>query len=384
MLTLIRNAHVFAPRALGRRDVLLAGERIMAVEESISLAGQEITEIDARNHWLLPGFVDALTHPCGGGGEGGFGNRTGELDALDFIRGGVTTPVGALGTDSIARNLETLFGQTMKLRTEGLSALMYSGSYRVPLTTLTGDIARDLVLVAPVIGAGEIAIADHRGSHPSNHELRRLASDIALGGTLSGKGGVLLLHLGDGSGGLNAIEEVLASSELPRRLLFPTHVNRQARLLDQAISHMRAGGFADITVSTTPEFVEAGEVTALDALHHAIHSGAPSSQVSFSSDAGGSLPLYREGELAGLQAAPANSLLCLMQEAIATHGEPPVDVLAAMTINPANALGLVKHGRIAAGANASLLLLSQGDGQLKDVFCKGKRLMQAGEISLPD
>ena len=51
-------------------------------------------------------------------------------------------PVGALGTDSIARSLEVLFGQVMKLRAHGLSALMYSGSYRVPPDTLTGDIAR--------------------------------------------------------------------------------------------------------------------------------------------------------------------------------------------------------------------------------------------------
>ena len=147
MLTLIRNAEVYSPEPLGRRDVLLAGGRIAAIDKRISLAGDMVEEVDAHGMWLLPGFVDPLTHPAGGGGEGGFANRTTELDAADFVAAGVTTPVGALGTDSITRGLEVLYGQVMKLRANGLSALMYSGSYRVPASTLTGDVARDLILV---------------------------------------------------------------------------------------------------------------------------------------------------------------------------------------------------------------------------------------------
>ncbi len=157
MLCLIRNAQVFAPEALGTRDVLIAGEHIAQIAPAIDLPAATVTEIDAGGRWLLPGFVDPLSHPTGGGGEGGFGNRTGEMEAADFIRAGVTSPIGALGTDSITRSLDGLFGQVMKLRSVGLSAYMYSGSYRVPATTLTGDVARDLVLVEPVIGAGEVA-----------------------------------------------------------------------------------------------------------------------------------------------------------------------------------------------------------------------------------
>ena len=198
MITLIRNARVLSPEPLGIRDVLIAGDRIAAIENQVELAGNSVEFIDAEGRWLMPGFVDALTHPCGGGGEGGFGNRTRELEAGDFVAGGVTTPVGALGTDAVTRSLEVLFGQVMKLRNRGLSACMFSGSYRVPPNTLTGDVVRDLVLIEPVIGVGELAISDHRSSHPSAEELRRVASDVHLGGTLSGKGGTLLLHLGDG------------------------------------------------------------------------------------------------------------------------------------------------------------------------------------------
>lgn len=147
MLTLIKNAQVYSPHALGVRDVLITGNTIANVEEGIELAGKHVEVVDAEGRWLIPGLVDPLTHPAGGGGEGGFGNRTRELEAEEFISVGITTPVGALGTDSIARSLETLYGQVMSLRANGLSACMFSGSYRVPAETLTGEIARDLVLI---------------------------------------------------------------------------------------------------------------------------------------------------------------------------------------------------------------------------------------------
>ena len=380
MLTLIRNAEVFAPEPLGRRDILLAGGRIAAVETGIRLDGDAVDTVDADGRWLLPGFVDPLTHPAGGGGEGGFANRTAELEAADFIAAGVTTPVGALGTDSIARSLEVLYGQVMKLRAGGLSACMYSGSYRVPAATLTGDVARDLLLVDPVIGIGETAIADHRSSHPALHELRRLAADVHLGGTLSGKGGVLFLHLGDGEAGLGLIDEVLAASDLPRRLFYPTHCNRNRRLLEQAIEHVRRGGYADFTVSTTPELVAAGEVPALEALRAAIDAGAPAQRLTLSSDAGGSLPHYRAGELAGLRQARPGTLLDLLRTALDDPNDAIEGVIAALTRNPADALHLSHKGRIAAGADADILLLDPADGSLTDVFGKGCRLMRNGRL----
>jgi len=380
MLTLIRNAEVFSPQPQGCANVLLAGGRIAAVGADVRLDGAAVETLDADGRWLLPGFVDPLTHPAGGGGEGGFANRTAELEAADFIAAGVTTPVGALGTDSITRRLEVLYGQVMKLRANGVSAHMYSGSYRVPADTLTGDVARDLLLVEPVIGVGEIAIADHRSSHPSRHELRRLAADVHLGGTLSGKGGTLFLHVGDGATGLEAIERALSGTELPRRLFYPTHCNRNPDLLDQAMAHAVRGGFVDFTVSTTPELLAGGEVQALDALRTAIEAGAPRDRLSLSSDAGGSLPRYVNGELVGLQAAGPQSLLGLLRTAARAAPEMLADVVAALTRNPASALNLPRKGRIARGADADLLLLDPAAARLTDVFCLGRRLMRDGRI----
>lgn len=380
LLTLIRNAEVFAPERLGRRDVLIAGARVAAVAGQIPLRGDPLEVIDAEGKWLLPGFVDALTHPCGGGGEGGFGNRTPEIEVDDFIGSGVTTPVGALGTDSLTRSLEVLYGKVMELRARGVSAHMLCGSYRLPPATLTGDVARDLVLIEPLIGAGEIAIADHRSSQPTAAELRRLGAEVHLGGTLSGKRGAVLVHVGDGDGGLDLLEAALLDGDLPRRVFYPTHVNRHGDLLQQAIGYARRGGFADITVATTPEFIAAGEVPPLQALRRAMEGGAPPERLTLSSDAGGSLPLYRDGELVGLQAASSAVLLELLQAAIREEPDLVGAVIASLTRNPADAYGLAAKGRVAPGQDADLLLIDPASGTLTDVLGGGRWLMRSGSI----
>ncbi|MGA0266079.1 MAG: beta-aspartyl-peptidase [Lysobacterales bacterium] len=377
MPILIRNAQVYAPESRGVNNVLIEGGRIMSVSSGAAgLEGELLETIDAQGRWLLPGFVDVLTHPCGGGGEGGFGNRTPELEADEFIHAGVTTPVGALGTDSITRSLEVLFGKTMELRAKGLSALMYNGSYRMPPLTLTGDVARDMLLVEPVIGVGEVAISDHRSSQPTTQELRRLAADVHLGGTLSGKQGVVFLHLGDGGAGLEPIESALAGTELPRRLFYPTHSNRNRLLLEQAAQHASRGGYADITVSTTEELIAAGDIPALDALSLALEAGAPAERITLSSDAGGSLPLYRDGELAGLQSASPGAMFDTLTAAIG-RADTVETVIAAMTRNPARALGLARKGCIAPGFDADLMLLDASSGSLDFVMCQGQWLLKS-------
>lgn len=376
MLTLIINAEIFAPQPLGRGQVLIAGQHIAALGETVDVQGGALQVVDAAGKWLIPGFIDALTHPAGGGGEGGFGNRTAEMCADDFIAAGVTTPIGALGTDSIARSLDVLYGKTMELRARGLSARMYTGAYRVPAPTLTGDIARDITLIDPVIGVGELAISDHRSAQPTVQELRRLAADARLGGVLSGKGGVVFVHVGDGESRLAPLREALAGSDLPVDTFYPTHINRSSALLQEAAALARDGAYVDITVSTTPELIAMGDIPALQALHELIAAGAPPERVTLSSDAGGSLPVYRDGKLAGLTAASPASLLALLQQAIRAGDGSAGPVLAALTCNPASALGLHSKGNLRAGADADLLLLDPATGELDAVMCGGRWLRQ--------
>ena len=50
-------------------------------------------------------------------------------------------------------------------------------------------------------------------------------------------------------------------------------------------------------------------------------------------------------------------------------------VIAALTRNPALALGLQRKGRVAAGADADILLLAPDTYALTEVFCRGRRLL---------
>lgn len=369
----IRNVEVFDPSPRGNLDVWIAGREVLAITAPGDL-NYEGEEVDATGCRLIPGLVDALTHPCGGGGEGGFGNRTEEISPETFIRAGVLTPVAALGTDSVGRSLDVLYGNVMALNDHGIGALMYSGSYRCPVPTLTGDVVRDLYLVEPVIGVGEVAIADHRGSQPSVFELRRLGADTSLGGTLTGRGGTVLVHVGAGEGRLALLREAVAESELHPSVFYPTHVNRSPTLLAEAVEWAKSGGYVDITVSTTPELIEAGDIPADVALRTLLEGGAPSEQITLSSDAGGSLPLYVNGELEGLTAASPDCLLALLGRLYGTDTELHAVALRAMTSNPAAALNLSDRGRLIEGGRADLVLVDNDGHQVRKVMGNGRWL----------
>ena len=71
-----------------------------------------IRRINGRGKACLPGFIDSHVHIIGGGGEGGFGTRTPEINVKTLIESGITSVVGCLGTDSVCRNMETLLAKT--------------------------------------------------------------------------------------------------------------------------------------------------------------------------------------------------------------------------------------------------------------------------------
>lgn len=378
---LISGAECFDPKPLGQMDVLLAGGEVVAIGEQGSLR-VDAQRVDGTGKLLVPGLVDALTHPCGGGGEGGFANRTDEIDVETFVRAGVTAPVGALGTDSIGRSLDVLYGNVMGMRAQGLNAYMLSGAYRVPAPSLTGDIARDIYLVSPVVGVGEVAVADHRGTQPTAHELRRLAAETQLGGILAGEGGTVLVHVGAGDSRLALLRETIDGSDLSASVLYPTHVNRSTALLDEAADWSLRGGFVDITVSTTADLIAAGDITADQALRRLLEAGAPAEHITMSSDAGGSLPVYVNGELVGLTAASPESLVDLLFDLRQDHPDLFAVALAAMTRNPASALKLKGAGELCIGARADLLLLDPEVRRVDSLMSGGHWLLRGGDYLL--
>jgi beta-aspartyl-dipeptidase (metallo-type) len=214
---LIANADIYAPGHLGRADILVAGGRIERVGRGIRIDAAYGERVEAADLLVMPGFIDAHVHITGGGGEGGYATRTPELQLSDAIRGGVTTVVGCLGTDGITRSPAALLAKARALDEEGITALVWTGHYAVPVQTLTGSIERDLLLIDKVIGAGEIAVSDHRSTQPTFDEFARVAAEARRGGILSGKAGIVNVHLGDGRRGLSLLRRIVEETEIPSR-----------------------------------------------------------------------------------------------------------------------------------------------------------------------
>ncbi len=381
-MLLLKNAELLAPQPLGRQDVLVAGNRIVAIGHDFNFSGSNVpvTVLDCTDYYLTPGFVDSLVHFIGGGGEGGFATRTPEMQLTDATLAGVTTAIGVLGTDATTRTLTNLLAKAHALEAEGISTYCHTGSYEIPCRTLTGSITDDLILIDKFIGVGEIAISDHRSSQPTTDEIRKVAAAARVGGMLAGKSGVVSVHVGAGERMLQPLYQAVSGTELKLKQFYPTHMNRNRRIFEAGIEFAKKGGVIDFTTSTTAYDLQHGEVAAAAALAEALYLGITPLQLTLSSDGNASLPIFNEeGELQGLQVGQVRSLFDSMREAVQRHHVPLAAALTAVTAAPAAVLGLAQKGRIAQGLDADLLVLRRDELTLDSVVAKGRLLVQRGQ-----
>ncbi len=382
-MLLIKNAELYAPAPMGRKDILLAGGSIAAIDDHIdgSKLPGEVRELDAGGFLALPGLIDSHVHILGGGGEGGYPTRTPELQLGSCLAAGVTSVVGTLGTDGVARSMESLVAKAYALREGGLSCWIYTGSYRVPPRTVTGDAMKDIMMIEPIIGIGEVAISDHRSSMPTMAELGRLASEARVGGMLSGKAGVVNFHLGDAPAGLGPLEELVSHGDMPKSQFIPTHCNRNHALFAQAQLWMAGGGFIDLT--TSKSWPEDGDLSAASALGALFRSGLGLDRVSCSSDGQGSLPVFGPtGQLSGLTVGSCSSLWQAIREAILEHRVPLEEALRTVTSSPAAILKLGRKGMIAEGADADLVLVGRESLEVDIVIAGGRVVAEQGRATV--
>jgi beta-aspartyl-dipeptidase (metallo-type) len=104
MLKLLKNCQVYAPQNMGKKDILVAGEKIVQIDDSINLSGVEFQEFDLNGKNLTPGFIDQHVHITGGGGQAGYSSMVPEVQMSELITCGTTTVVGVLGTDGFVRS----------------------------------------------------------------------------------------------------------------------------------------------------------------------------------------------------------------------------------------------------------------------------------------
>ena len=382
MITRIVNGICYSPEPLGQTNLLVAGRQIAALGTQAELSGDIVQTVDASDCYVVPGLVDSLAHIIGGGGEGGFRSRTSELKVTDAIEAGVTTLVGVLGTDAVTRTLTNLLAKAHALDEEGLTCYCHTGSYQVPAYTLMDDLLQDLVLIDKFIGVGEVAIADHRSSQPTVQELARLASQARVGGMLSGKAGIVSVHVGPSPEGITQLLQVASNTDIPLTQFYPTHMNRNQALLQMGFDYVRQGGYIDLTTSTTAQDLAQGEIKCADALLQAVQAGVNLQHVTFSSDANASLPMFdAQNNFVGLGEGRIASLYEEMTDAIRL-GVPVQDALRVVTSNPARILKLPHKGQLQVGADADVLLIDKNTLELKAVMAKGRWLYSDGRVAV--
>src|SRR4051812_30624420 len=377
-MELLRNADLYDPLPKGRQHLLLAGESVVWVgTPAPSLpAALNIKERDLDGRRVIPGFIDGHVHLTGGGGEAGPHTRVPPLALSRLTAGGVTTAVGVLGTDDTVRSTAELVTTARGLIAEGLSAYCYTGGYHVPPATITGSVRQDIVLVDLILGVGELAISDHRSSQLTLDELLRIAADAHVAGLMMDKAGIVHLHVGDGTRGLELVRQALEQSELPPRVFNPTHVNRRKTLFQEALELARLGCTIDITAFP----VEEGEDSwsAAEALTRYLEAGLPGDRVTVSSDGGGCLPVFdSSGRVTAMDVGSPAAMAETLRELLGC-GQPLERVLPAFGANEAGLLRLPRKGRLSEGADADLIVLDE-DGAVEDVMARGRWHVLGGQ-----
>lgn len=380
---LVKNANLYTPEPRGIQDILIVNQSIVKIAPQLDPSAIELplTVIDADGRKVVPGYVDQHVHIIGGGGESGPYSRTPEMMLTDITTAGVTTLVGVLGTDGTSRHSETLLAKARGLTHEGITAYMLTGSYELPLHTITTDARKDIIVINDCLGIGEIALSDHRSSEPTKEELKRVLTQARLGGMLSGKAGVVQFHMGVGKKGMEMLFEILEESEIPGKHMIPTHVNRAFHLFAQAKELARKGGYIDITSGIREQDGFPACVKPSDAIAELYKEGIPMSQVTMSSDANGCMSVVLPDGTVRQLAVSMYSLHEEIRDAILL-GVPVEVVLSVVTSNPARANGLYpKKGCIAVDSDADLVILDE-DLQIATVIAKGKVMVEEKAVKV--
>jgi beta-aspartyl-dipeptidase (metallo-type) len=365
MLTLIHGGEVYTPEPIGVQSILLAGSTILKIgaidRRAVQALGVPCTLIDAAGCVVTPGLIDPHQHLIGAGGEEGYTSRLPEVSLHEIISAGITTVVGCLGTDMTTRHLSSLLAKVRQLEAEGITAYLYTGGYGFPPQSLTGTVTNDIVMIANVIGVGELAISDTRCSEPTSHELARLVSQSITGGMIGGKAGVTHFHIGPGKKRLSLLRTLVEEHETPVEYLYPTHINRSNELMDEAIKLAQRGAFVDIDTVDDDLAQWLG--------YYREHDG-PLDRITVSSDAhtAGGSPAKLYKHLIGM---------------VCDHGWTLAEALPLATSNTAQILKLKHKGRLEPTLDADVVVMRRQTLELVHVIAKGQVMVEDGQIVAP-
>ncbi len=364
---LVKNVKLFDPQPMGKVDILVTNDRVAAVGNDLHPQIPGLTVIDGTGKTAVPGFIDQHVHVTGGGGEGGFNSRTPELMLSTVIKAGVTTLVGLLGTDSYTKSVENVLAKTKEFNADGITAYCLTGAYVYPPVTVTGSVSKDIVYIKEILGC-KLAISDHRCSRPTKEELIRLASDIRMAALISGKPGILHIHLGGCGRQLEDIIEIVEEAYLPIKHFRPTHLDCNPKA---ALRFMELGGWADFTAepSKTDELYDVMQKAGIEHL-------------TVSSDSNGSIPVWNEArdQVVAVKVGGMDPLYEIIRNLVVDFNVPMETAIQLITSNVAKALELYpEKGTVRPGSHADMVLLDE-NLHIDTVMAMGKLMMKDKQL----
>jgi beta-aspartyl-dipeptidase (metallo-type) len=385
-ILLIKDGGVYAPEYKGKKDILVINDKIIFIDQNIltsalKLIDKNIKIIDASKCIIIPGYIDQHVHINGAGGEGGPQYRTPPIQLSEFVKAGVTSVVGLLGTDGFARSLKALLMKARALEQEGISSWIYTGAYQYPSPTITESILSDIILIDKVIGV-KIALSDHRASHPTVEEFKKVTSEARAAGVLAGKAGVVHIHMGGEKLGLSYLFDIIRNTEIPIEQFAPTHLNKKdEELFQQVVEFGKIGGYIDLTAGALEKEKSSKSIKPGKAIKRLLKNGVSIEKITISSDGNGSLPKFNEKkEFIGMRIASVSSL---HDEFISMVKEESISIEEAIQVtstNIAQHLKLTKKGEIRTGKDADIIALDKDTLNVKHVIARGKILMEDEEV----
>lgn len=376
-LSVLRNAHVFAPEDLGVCDVLIAGEKVVALEAGLDLGGLQVAEIEVSGRRVVPGLIDGHLHVVGGGGNEGYESRIPELWVGELVSAGITTVVAPPGFDMVAKSLEGILAKAYALQNEGVTTFAMVGGFQRPFQTLTGSMTRDIFTIEKILGI-KIALGERRASRFQDHELIELAAQLEWLSGATGKACLMHAHLGESSDPAAQLLHTMRESGVAPQRFQATHCNYTPDTMQAARQVASSGGFVDFNPILDPSFGHPRAIPVVQAILQSLEVGIDSDLISMTTDGNASVPMTLADGSSGKYEKSLSWMWNAVVDLVQQGGLPLTQALSFVTTNPARALRLQpRKGRIRVGGDADLLVIGSGMS-IEHVFARGRHLVDGG------
>ena len=190
---------------------------------------------------------------------------------------------------------------------------------------------------------------------------------------LSGKAGIINVHLGGGKRQYELLLQTVEETEIPISQFYRLMQIGQVSCLKQVLLLLK---WAVPSILPQVKILifwerEDDEVRFSKGLKRLLDEGIGLDQFTMTSDGQGSLPYFDENnQFIGLGVGSSRALMVGIKEAVQVEQIPLEIALRAITSNPAKILKLAQKGRIAPGMDADLCLLNQDTLDIETVIAK--------------